>query len=264
MTDYPELTQAQKKSFQKLLTKKYRDREKKFLVEGPHVVEEALNSTWRVDQIIMTPAFRSNPHARGILKTAKAKNVKISQLSEAVMVKMSDTVTTQGVVAVVAQQTRDVREFLHQTRKSVLVVALDRIADPGNLGTIIRTCDWFGVDAVMLSKESAELFNSKTLRSTMGSIFHLPIFLDVALETELTSAKRSGYSILATTSSGGTGFDKTMVQKKSVVLFGNEAHGVSSALLRIADYQITIPGFGKAESLNVGISCGIVLGYFRV
>jgi TrmH family RNA methyltransferase len=264
MTDYPNLTPVQNKSIQKLLVKKYREREEKFLIEGPHLVEEALKSSWKVEEILVTSSFISNPHARNILKTAEINKTKILKVSESVISKVSDTVTSQGIVAVVIESRLRLQDLWRQRSRDALVVALDGITDPGNVGTIIRSCDWFGVDAVLLGQGTVELYNPKTLRSTMGSIFHIPIFTDVDLDAEIPAARKYGYTLLAATSGGGTPVDKNRVSQKSLVVFGNEARGIRGSLLEMVDDQITIPRFGKAESLNVGTSVGIILGWFRI
>ncbi len=264
MPVYHDLTSAQKKFVQKLLLKKYRGQEGKFIVEGPHLVGEALDSSWRVDDIIMAPSFGSNPHAPKILKRAASKRVRIMETSDSFFRKISDTVASQGIVAVVRESVSGVGDFWLRNEGDAVLVALDGITDPGNVGTIIRSCDWFGVGAVLLGRGTVELYNPKTLRSTMGSIFHLPIYTDVDLESGLSEAKKSGFRVIAAVSSGGAGLKKQFHSGKMLIVFGNEAHGIRPALQEMADEEVTIPRFGRAESLNVAVSAGIILSSVRM
>lgn len=259
-----DLTSTLKKSLQKLLLKKYREQEGKFIVEGPHLVEEVLTSSWVVDVVIATPLFRSNPHAPEILKRAANQGVKIAETSDAFFKKITDTVTSQGIAAVVRASKSNVRDIWREDARDAIVAALDGINDPGNVGTIIRTCDWFGVDAVLLGKGTADLFNPKTLRATMGSMFHLPIYFDVDLMAEISSAKKTGFRVVAAVSSGGKGLGKKLVSRKNLIILGNEAHGIHQSLQQMADDEVTIPRFGSAESLNVAISAGIILSWLRM
>ena len=144
-----------------------------------------------------------------------------------------------------------------------LVVALDRVSDPGNVGTIIRTCDWFGADAVVLDRDTVEFTNPKLTRSTMGSMFHLPVYSDVDLPDIIAKAKKKGFTVYATTLAESKSIP-TKFAGKSIIILGSEAHGVRPELLRQADELLSIPKFGKAESLNVAISCGVILGSWRL
>ena len=148
-------------------------------------------------------------------------------------------------------------------REAVFIVALDEVGDPGNLGTILRTCDWFGVDAVLLSKGCVSLYNEKVVRSTSGSIFHLPIYEDVDLIKTLPELKNNGYTVIATGMDGEL-LTQTLLPNKTVLVLGNEAHGVSDAVKKISDHQVSIPRFGNAESLNVGVACAVFLSQWRL
>ena len=152
---------------------------------------------------------------------------------------------------------------IQEARRS-LIVALDGISDPGNLGTILRTCDWFGVDAVWLDPASVELYSPKVVRSTMGSIFHLPILPDVDLAAMLRLAKKNGSKVMVTAPKDGSPIPLPDYPERSVIVFGNEAHGVGAGIQREADQQISVPRFGSAESLNVAVACGVIVGVIRL
>jgi RNA methyltransferase, TrmH family len=250
-------------AYTKLTQKKYRLIEQKFIVEGVHLVEEALRSDWSIEAVIVSE--------RGLVKEIGAlERLKISHSVDWYecpgkdFTKLTDTVTSQGIVAIVRQKEYSAEEFWKQFPARSLLVAMDDVADPGNVGTILRTCDWFGVEGVLLSNDSVELFNAKVLRSTMGAVFHLPVFQDAQLSSMLEYARSIGFSIIATVVENGMPLDQYTFPSKSILVLGNEARGISPLVQQLADQFITIPKFGKAESLNVGIACGILLHAARI
>jgi TrmH family RNA methyltransferase len=147
-------------------------------------------------------------------------------------------------------------------REEGLIVAVDRISEPGNLGTIIRTCDWFGVDALLIGSGSVELTNPKVVRSTMGSLFHLPLFPNVDLSRTICDLKESGFTGYGATLEGNHSLCETRWKKKSLVVMGSEAWGIESSLLSELE-GVQIPGYGQAESLNAGVATGIFLSAIR-
>ncbi|HTK82994.1 MAG TPA: RNA methyltransferase [Bacteroidota bacterium] len=259
------LSRADLKSYQKLLQKKFRQEEGKFLVEGLRSVEEALASEWVVEAVIATAAFLENRKIKGRSGASGAHHgEKWAEGSARDLEQLSDAETPQGIVAVVHRQEPLMDALWKSSSTTSIVVALDNVSDPGNAGTIIRTCDWFGVDAVLLDERSVELYNPKVVRSTMGSMFHLPVGNHVELPEAMRQAKRNGFTVYATGLSGGEPLSKGMIAKKSLIVFGNESHGISSEVEKLAERTITIPGFGKAESLNVATSCAVVLATVRL
>lgn len=257
------ISQSRLKSYSKLTQKKYRQSERKFLVEGVHLVEEALKSEWEVEAIIVSD--------HGLVKEVGelgtweiGKGVSLFECPEKEFKKLTDTVTSQGIVAVVKIKEYPLEKFWTNLPERSIVVALDDVADPGNVGTIIRTCDWFGVDGVLLSNNTVDLFNPKVVRGTMGGIFHLPIIPDVDLGFMIQNARKEGFKIITAVLDGGIPLNKFSFPERSLIVFGNEAHGVSKNIEQLADASITIPKYGKAESLNVAISCGIILSAARI
>jgi len=226
-------------------------------------VEEALVSDWTVETLLVTRDFFSDPQRRELLQQAGRKNTSSYQIADQDLQKVSDTVHSQGIIAVVRQKSYDMNIFDRFDHRSI-VVALDGITDPGNMGTIIRTCDWFGVGAILAGKGGVELFNPKVVRSTMGSIFHVPMIFDIDLVSTLGDLKRKGYHIYSTAVQRGEGVTRIEWKGRSVIVFGNETRGISAGIMRIVDGTFTIPRFGAAESLNVGIACGVVLGLVRM
>lgn len=238
------------KYFSSLLHKQYRKKENKFIVEGKRLVDEALASTYKCDLLICSTSFyESSPVFISNLK----KGIRVTIVEERDFKKVSNTISPQGVAAVLEiPETRSNEPF-----SETLIVGLENISDPGNLGTIIRTCDWFGLQRVIISSNSAELYDPKVIRSTMGSIFHLDLLVVDDLCSTLVSCKQNGTQILCADINGENVFDYDGTEK-SILVLSNEAHGPTKELLNISDRKISIPKIGNAESLNVA-SAGAIL-----
>lgn len=262
MKPFETISKTRLSALRKLTQKKYRIESKKFLVEGLRSVEEAIASPWNIETVLMTPEFISAASHQNILQQMREKKISTYSISSKELNKITDTVHAQGIVAVV-QQTLQSQANPDKLQSYNIIVAVDEIAEPGNLGTIIRTCDWFGVDAMLMSKNSVELFNPKVVRATVGSIFHIPIVAEVDMPSVLQKLRTKGFHIYTTVIEGGVDVTKVSWREKAVFVFGNEARGISADIVQLADTKIRIPRIGKAESLNVGIACGIVLASFR-
>ena len=245
------------KKIAQLKTKKGRKRQNKFLIEGARSCEEGVKSAWEIETLFYTLKAEENPRIKGILKNAKRREIEIIQVKQKLLEKISDTVTSQGIVGVV--NIKDfTQEFLFK-RKPELLLALDSIKDPGNMGTLIRTADAFGADGIILSEECVDLFNPKVVRSTMGSIFHLPILREIDLRNFLTNLKKKDFNIVITELKKGETLNRLDRMQKICLVMGSEPEGVSRNLIQIADHLVKIPIQGKAESLNVAVACGILL-----
>jgi RNA methyltransferase, TrmH family len=254
------ISRTELKYLRSLKAKKVRDEEGKFLLEGWKPLGDVLKSNFSVEMIAVRKSEIGSPEHRDLFALAEKMRIPVKEMREADLGQVSDTVSSQGVVTLVRQKKSEMK--IEELRKSHLLVACDRINDPGNLGTIVRTCDWFGVDAVIMNEGCVSLYNEKVLRSTSGSIFHIDVFENVMLEQVLPGFKSAGFKIMATAMEGKSIFT-AVCPDKILLLLGNEAHGLDSALVKQADEVVTVPNFGKAESLNVGIACGIVLAELR-
>ena len=142
-----------------------------------------------------------------------------------------------------------------------LLVALDHVGDPGNVGTIIRTADWFAAGGILLGAGCVDPFNEKVVRSTAGSIFHVPLVADIDLPTALAEAKAAGFAIVTAQMDGATPLADWRPARRTIVILGSEAHGVSADLKLRADVSVAVPRYGRAESLNVAIAAGILLAH---
>jgi RNA methyltransferase, TrmH family len=142
--------------------------------------------------------------------------------------------------------------------KGKLIAALDGINDPGNVGTIIRNADWFGVKEILLSNDCADVYNPKTIRASAGSIFHLSMMIEDNLIRSLSSLKQKGYRILCADITGKNIYQYKK-DEKAIIVFSNEANGPSDELLNTANERVTVPKKGKAESLNVASASAVIL-----
>ena len=240
------------KYYASLLNKKYRKIENKFLIEGKKIVGEGLASNYDCEKVFITGKFEeTNPE---LIRKIRTKKVQVELLSSVEFQRISDTKAPQGIAAVLKKKST---VFSPSLIKDKFLVYLEDISDPGNLGTIIRNCDWFGINNILLSKESAEMYNPKVLRASMGSVFHLNIFEYITLK-EIAGLKNSGYAFICSDTEGKDVFDFSW-NDKIILFLSNESKGPSQELLSITDHKITIPRKGKAESLNVASASAVIL-----
>jgi TrmH family RNA methyltransferase len=240
------------KEWAQLLERKGRDRQQRYLVEGPHLVEEALRSHAPVATVLYALS-------RGVpagLQELAAPGIEWVGVSDAVLAKLADTQTPQGVLAVVEKVPVTADQFLRTSRS--LVVALDAVQDPGNVGTIIRCADAVGADGVVLGRGCVDLYNPKTIRSTMGSLFHLPI-VEADLGDVLPRARETGARIVGTSLQATRSCYETDLAQPVWLIFGNEGQGMSARTASLVTDPVIIPMHGQAESLNVAMAATVLL-----
>ncbi len=242
----------QLKYYSSLRNKKYRNEENKFLAEGKKIILDGINSCYNCEIIFTIKEFIENN--MDFLNLINSKSIRVEVIKSQDFKKICDTINPQGISAVF-QKVPIMKKKLFESN---LVVYLDDISEPGNLGTIIRNCDWFGLLEVILSPNCAELYNPKTIRASMGSIFHLNIFEDIVLKTYLNVLKEKKFIILCSDIQGSNIFNYNSASKQ-IVIFSNESKGPSKEMLDLSDEIITIPKIGKAESLNVASASSIIL-----
>lgn len=246
------ITRNELKYYSSLSQKKFRESELKFIVEGLKNVEEGLDSHYDCEIVLTTFEF-AELH-KNFLSNVKRKKIRIEILRSQDFIRISETKSPQGIAAVFRYA--KLKFYPDKTESNVLVY-LDNISDPGNLGTIIRTCDWFGINEILISKFSVDYLNPKAIRASMGSIFHLYIFEEVE-PALLDDLKLNNYKIICSDLDGKNIYDYKFPDK-IVLVFSNEATGPTELVKTIADDVITIPKYGNAESLNVAIASGIIL-----
>jgi TrmH family RNA methyltransferase len=242
-----------------LARKKSRDRQDLFLVEGVRLAQEAVLSNFEIPEAYYTSGLLRQPGGADLVRDLERKAKRVQRLSAREIQSLSSTVTTQGVLAVVRKKPLNPASILKRRNAPHLVVACDAISDPGNLGSIIRTCDWFAADGLLLGRSSVDLTNPKVVRGTMGGIFRLPIAEGVDLPSVLGEAERLGYALYFSEPEGGADAGSIPYEQKTLVVFGNEARGFSDGINSLSGRRITIPRYGRAESLNVGVACGVLL-----
>lgn len=243
-----------------MLTRKGRTAASAFLVEGPHAVGEALAAPHhQVREVFITDAAADREVA--LLRAAATAGVTLRVVTERVLDSLGDTVTPQGVVAAVQIPSIDLRTAFAEGPR--LVVVLDQIADPGNAGTVIRTADAAGAAAVVATQGSVDIWSGKCVRSSAGSVFHLPVVTGVSAESALQQAKSAGCVVLATAADGVDDLDDLVdgggLTAPTAWLFGNEAHGLGADLRGLADRVVRLPVYGRAESLNLAAAAAICL-----
>jgi TrmH family RNA methyltransferase len=246
------------KYYSSLLHKKYRDSEGKFLAEGKKIIEEAMESGINAEVIFFTAEFAR--HEEDFISGCRKLQIRLEELKATELKRLTDTVTPQGIVGVFDKPKHNLIENLNL--KSKLIVLLDNITEPGNLGAIIRNCDWFGINEILISQNSADIYNPKTIRASMGSIFHLKIFDELVTGVVLSKLRSKNYKILCADLTGENIFEMKLPDK-AVIIFSSEAHGPSSVVLGNTDLRITIPRFGNAESLNVAAATAVILAEIK-
>ena len=240
------------KSIKKLKDKKYRDLSKEFIVEGIKLVEEAIQENAEIKKIIICEDCINNGLINKNLMYEIAKNDCI-YVTEKVFQSLSDVTNPQGILAVIGQNTIEEIKY-----NDDIILVLDGIQDPGNLGTILRTLDSTNLKQVIITNKTADPYNPKVVRSTMGAIYRVNVIQTDDLVKTLKDIKKHKYQIASTSlQTKETIYD--INYKKIAIVIGNEANGVSKEVLDISDEKIKIPMLGKTESLNAGVATGIVL-----
>ena len=241
----------------KLAKKSRRHEAGLFLIEGPQAVREAL--THRPDgagEVFMTEhALAKHTDIKRLAATA---GIPIEPVTEEVLLQMADTSTPQGVVAVHQMSTLTLPQAIKESPR--LVVILDRVSDPGNAGTIIRAAVASGADAVIVTDDSVDIYNPKVVRSTTGSLFHIPVIRGVSLKKAINAMAKAGLQVLAADMSG----DPLPVVAASGALadptawlFGNEAHGLDDKALAQSDRVVAVPQYGPVESMNLATAASV-------
>ncbi len=237
------LLQLQKKS-------KARDEEKVFIVEGLRMFTEV--PIERVEKVYISESLYNKKK-----QDLNLQDFPLEILSDQVFGHVSDTKTPQGILCVVKRQKYDLEELLQV--KNPHFVVLDNLQDPGNMGTIVRTAEAAGVDAVFMSKDCVDLYNSKTIRSTMGSIYRMPVvYVDDLLEL-LDTFREKGIKSYAAHLDGKNSYDQECYKEGTAILIGNEGNGLRDEVSNKSDIWVQIPMKGQVESLNAAIAASVLM-----
>lgn len=244
-----------------LLLKKAKERKttKNFVVEGPRMVVEAPVEALKA--VYVSESFEKNPENKSLLAELKEKCEKSTAIYEVVadnvFKSVSDTQTPQGIMAVVAMPEYTLEQLLNGDKTHLLL--LESIQDPGNLGTMVRTGEGAGVTGIIMNKTTVDLFNPKTIRSTMGSIYRVPFYVTEDLSQTMKELQNQGISLYAAHLKGEHAYDEEDYTKACGFLIGNEGNGLSDEIANLADTYIKIPMEGHVESLNAAISATLLM-----
>ena len=242
------------KEWASLQEKKHRDKVHKYIVEGVHLVQEALMAEADVECLAYDMDKGVPAELKGLLQSVQG--MEVIGVTAAIISKCSSTNTPQPVFAIVRKEQHGVEAIL--SKPDSLVVVLDGVQDPGNVGTIIRSADAAGADGVILGHGCADIYNPKTIRSTMGSMFHLPV-VEGDLADILPQAADRGALLVSTSLQGEQSCYQHDFHGSQWLLIGSEGKGISPETAQLVDKSIIIPMAGRAESLNAAMAATILL-----
>ena len=250
------LTRQQVKDIKRLHQKKYRAKTQKYLVEGLRLVEAVVAGGAPIEQVIVTEEALQKPRVQALVQQARGRVTVIPSLQ---MKQLSEVETSQGILAVVGMQEVDEEQVLQMKR----LLLLDSIQDPGNVGTLIRSAAWFGVDAVVASKGTVDFYNPKVVRATMGGLWAVRLVAVRDFPAFIDRLKYAG-KLCYGADMEGVPVSQWQPAIEGALVVGNEAHGLSAEVRDKLDVRVFIPPCGRGaipavESLNVSVATGILL-----
>ena len=236
----------------KYLKKLYKTRKRKqrgkFVLEGARIINEAYKADADLEKIFMTPDYNKDK------LNFDLSQIDVKYVEKNLLEKIADTVSPQGIIAVVNEFQYRLNNF--SEKRSILV--LDRIQDPGNMGTLIRTAVAAGIEGIIALKGCVDIYNLKVIRSTMGAIFKLPILAKVDFN-HFHQIYNNNFNLITADLSGEYFHHELQYEEPLMLVVGNEANGVRSQILKLSDYIVKIPIIGEIDSLNAAIAGGIIL-----
>ena len=228
-----------------------RKREQAFVIEGRKMFEEAPAD--RVKMIVASESFCKSKEGAALLKGKK-----FDVVSDSIFETLSDTKTPQGILAVVKQQPYSFEELLGKEKASFLLI-LDHLQDPGNLGTIMRAAEAAGVTGILMSSDCVDIYNPKTIRSTMGALYRVPFVVSEDFTGDIERLKKAGVSTYAAHLGATISYEGADYKKPCAFMIGNEANGLSDEVAALADCKILIPMAGQVESLNAAMAATVLM-----
>jgi TrmH family RNA methyltransferase len=243
----------------RLASRAFRAKQRLFLAEGPQAVREAVAEKGLLSELFAT-AEAAGRHPE-ILEAAHAGGATVTLATDEVVDSLGDTVAGQGIVGVCRFLDQPLAAVLERPAK--LIVLLAHIRDPGNAGSVLRAADAAGADAVLFSGESVDVYNPKVVRTSVGSLFHLPVVTGVDLPEAAAALKQRGLRVLAADGSGPADLDDEAdsgaLASPTCWMFGNEAWGLPEPVRALADETVRVPIHGRAESLNLATAAAVCL-----
>lgn len=235
------------KHIKSLHQKKYREIYNEYFIEGHKLVQEAIEEKVDIKIIIICEEIYTGLNQ---IKN-NVKDIQIEYVDKKIFEYISDTETPQGILAIIKINPSN-------NIKGNIIFALDDIRDPGNLGTIIRTLDCAGINELLISKDSADIYNPKVIRSTMGAIYRVNTHTDIELLEKLKELQKEGYRIIVTTLNTEKLYYDINFKEKCVIVIGNESKGIRKEIQEISDIKVKIPMLGRTESLNAATAASII------
>lgn len=244
------------KEIKTLHRKKDRWTKRLYMAEGIKMAEEIINNGYEAKYLIYTESLFDIKGGSKLYERIKHfKN--LINIPEKLFAEISDVETPQGIMAILPFREMSLMDMLE--RQNPFIILLDRVQDPGNLGTIIRTADAFGVDGIIVSEGSVDVYNPKVVRATMGSLFRMKIYHTEDSMGTIRELKDKGIIIYSTSLQGKSFIHEVDFKAPSLLIIGNESRGVSDELLDMADMLVKIPMVGGAESLNAAVASSIIM-----
>lgn len=240
------MNEKEVKKLSSLRIKKYRDKHRQFLIEGFRLTREALSAGTDLTALYCSESARDD-----LEKASAFRHVPVEIIQDKQLQRISDTVTPSGIIGVCAIPETDIESI----PKNENCIFLDSLNDPGNLGTIVRTAAWFGIHQIVLSENSADPYNPKAVRGGMGAHFYTTFYPNISAEWLQSCGKK-----ILVADTGGDPIDAIEnIPEPWILVMGSEASGVSENILSIDHQKMSIPKFGKGESLNVAVAAGIII-----
>lgn len=227
-----------------------------YFIEGARFVEEALKENVRIRYVMLSEAFYANPASEGLIGEIAGRKLDCYLLQDSLFAAVSDTQTPQGVLAVLDMEKKPLEGVAPE---GGLLVLLDGVRDPGNMGTIIRTADAAGCSGIIVPAGNVDVYNPKVLRSTMGSIFHIPVYSCPDTAAGVRIIREKGYKLYVSHLEGAVSIYEADLRGPVALVIGSEAEGVGVEAVQAADKLVRIPMDGRAESLNASVAAGVMI-----
>ena len=239
-----------------LLKSKNRQKESKYIIEGYRILTLAIECNADLDYVFINESFEDKEEHKRFLTVLEEKNIRVFKTTNKIFKELVDTENTQGILGVIKFKDKKIEHNIKCEDRFVLI--LDRIQDPGNMGTIIRTADSAGVDSVILLKGCVDIYNPKVIRSTMGSIFDMNV-IHATQDEAVEFLKSNDFNIVSSYLQTENYYHETTYDGKIALVIGNEANGINDKLIEQSDKLVKIPIYGNAESLNAAISAAVLM-----
>lgn len=240
------------KETKKLKERKNRSKNNKYIIEGFRLIQEAFKANLSIEYLVLKKD-ENEKIDKYISEYVSNNKIRMYEMSDNLFKELASTENPQGILAVVNMENKPIKY------DGNFYLLCDKVQDPGNLGTIIRTAHAAGIDGIILTKGTVDIYNEKTIRSTMGSLFYVPIHYDDDNLSLVKTLKEKGFNLIVTSLDTNKDFFEENLEGKVILTVGNEGNGVSNDVLELADKKVKIPMPGNAESLNVAIATSVII-----